>query len=182
MKPIQLPSVCVCAHATVANYYPGANAAALGYVERLCEAEAGWAESLISSGDTTASAAATCYRRPACVRAVRRANHLPADSRSGAVRRKSSTISSSAGWSASTTWMCWLASEEWEGAVPPVQSTARYRSAPAAGGIEVARELRVKLPDLGSRLTMALIFQLHGLSDGTSFVPCNYGHPVVACI
>ncbi|MCB2508693.1 hypothetical protein KQ717_15655, partial [Listeria monocytogenes] len=34
--------------ATFANYYPGANAAALGYVERLCEAEAGWAERLIS--------------------------------------------------------------------------------------------------------------------------------------
>ena len=27
------------------------------------------------------------------------------------------------------------------------------------------RELQVKLPDLKSRLTMALIFQLHGLSD-----------------
>ena len=48
MKPIQLPlSVRLRDDATFANYYPGANAAALGYVERLCEAEAGWAESLI---------------------------------------------------------------------------------------------------------------------------------------
>ena len=48
MKPIQLPlGVRLRDDATFANYYPGANAAALGYVERLCEAEAGWTESLI---------------------------------------------------------------------------------------------------------------------------------------
>lgn len=48
MKPVQLPlGVRLRDDATFANYYPGANAAALGYVERLCEAEAGWTESLI---------------------------------------------------------------------------------------------------------------------------------------
>lgn len=48
MKPIQLPlGVRLRDDATFANYYPGANAAALGYVERLCGAEAGWTESLI---------------------------------------------------------------------------------------------------------------------------------------
>ena len=48
MKPIQLPlGVRLRDDATFANYYPGANAAALGYVERLCEADAGWTESLI---------------------------------------------------------------------------------------------------------------------------------------
>ena len=40
MKPIQLPlGVRLRDDATFANYYPGANAAALGYVERLCEVE-----------------------------------------------------------------------------------------------------------------------------------------------
>lgn len=48
MKPIQLPlSVRLRDDATFANFYPGANAAALGYVERLCTTEAGWAENLI---------------------------------------------------------------------------------------------------------------------------------------
>ena len=48
MKPIQLPlGVRLRDDATFANYYPGANAAALGYVERLCEADAGWTDSLI---------------------------------------------------------------------------------------------------------------------------------------
>ena len=48
MKPIQLPlGVRLRDDATFINYYPGANAAALGYVERLCEADAGWTESLI---------------------------------------------------------------------------------------------------------------------------------------
>ena len=48
MKPVQLPlGVRLRDDATFANYYPGANAAALGYVERLCDADSGWAESLI---------------------------------------------------------------------------------------------------------------------------------------
>ncbi len=48
MKPIQLPlGVRLRDDATFKNYYPGTNAAALGYVERLCQADAGWTESLI---------------------------------------------------------------------------------------------------------------------------------------
>ncbi len=48
MNPLQLPlGVRLRDDATFANYYPGANAAALGYVERLCQADAGWTESLI---------------------------------------------------------------------------------------------------------------------------------------
>ena len=48
MKPIQLPlGVRLRDDATFANYYPGANAAALGYVERLCQPDAGWGDSLI---------------------------------------------------------------------------------------------------------------------------------------
>ena len=48
MKPIQLPlGVRLRDDATFANYYPGANAAALGYVERMCETDADWAENLI---------------------------------------------------------------------------------------------------------------------------------------
>lgn len=48
MKPVQLPlGVRLRDDATFANFYPGINAAAQGYVERLCEPEAGWVESLV---------------------------------------------------------------------------------------------------------------------------------------
>ncbi len=47
-KPVQLPlSVRLADHATFSNYYPGINAVALGYVERLCDLKVGWVESLI---------------------------------------------------------------------------------------------------------------------------------------
>ena len=55
MKPIQLPlGVRLRDDATFANYYPGANAAALGYVERLCEADAGWTEAVRAVSDLAA--------------------------------------------------------------------------------------------------------------------------------
>ncbi len=48
MKPVQLPlGVRLRDDATFANFYPGINAAAQGYVERLCEPEAGGVESLV---------------------------------------------------------------------------------------------------------------------------------------
>lgn len=48
MKPIQLPlGVRLRDDATFKNFYPGSNAVALGYVERLCQADAGWTENLI---------------------------------------------------------------------------------------------------------------------------------------
>ena len=48
MKPIQLPlGVRLRDDATFKNFYPGSNAVALGSVERLCQADAGWTENLI---------------------------------------------------------------------------------------------------------------------------------------
>ncbi|MGY8818503.1 MAG: DnaA ATPase domain-containing protein, partial [Pseudomonadales bacterium] len=48
MKPIQLPlGIRLRDDATFANFYPGANAAALGYVERVCSPAAGWSDELI---------------------------------------------------------------------------------------------------------------------------------------
>src|SRR5690606_14330101 len=47
MKPVQLPlGVRLRDDATFANYYPVATAAPHGYVERLCDADAGWTEKL----------------------------------------------------------------------------------------------------------------------------------------
>ena len=49
MTPLQLPlGVRLRDDATFANYYPGANAAALGYVERMCETDVGWAENQLN--------------------------------------------------------------------------------------------------------------------------------------
>jgi DnaA family protein len=67
MKPIQLPlGVRLRDDATFINYYPGANAAALGYVERLCEADAGWTESLIYLWGKQGVGRTTCCRPRAC--------------------------------------------------------------------------------------------------------------------
>lgn len=47
-KPTQLTlSINLTEDITFNNYYPGTNAAALGYVERLCDPHAAWVESLI---------------------------------------------------------------------------------------------------------------------------------------
>lgn len=48
MQPVQLPlAVRLRDDATFANFYPGANAAALGYVERLCQPQQQWIQSMI---------------------------------------------------------------------------------------------------------------------------------------
>ena len=48
MKPTQLSlGVRLRDDATFANYYPGANAVTLGYVEHACEAEDRWLDSLL---------------------------------------------------------------------------------------------------------------------------------------
>lgn len=66
--PIQLPlGVRLRDDATFINYYPGANAAALGYVERLCEADAGWTESLIYLWGKQGVGRSTCCRPPPIV-------------------------------------------------------------------------------------------------------------------
>ncbi|VFT64097.1 DNA replication initiation factor [Pseudomonas aeruginosa] len=62
--------------------------------------------------------------------------------------------------------MCWLASESGKRGLfhlfNRLRDTGRRLLLAAS---KSPRELQVKLPDLKSRLTMALIFQLHGLSD-----------------
>ena len=144
MKPIQLPlSVRLRDDATFANYYPGANAAALGYVERLCEAEAGWAESLIYLWGHD-GVGRSHLLQAACLRFEQfeeRTIYLPM---ADLVQYGPEIFDDLE--------QCELVCIDdldvlvgkrvGRGAVPPVQSTARYRSAPAAGGIEVARSCR----------------------------------------
>ncbi|ABR84526.1 MULTISPECIES: DnaA regulatory inactivator Hda [Pseudomonas aeruginosa group] len=168
MKPIQLPlSVRLRDDATFANYYPGANAAALGYVERLCEAEAGWAESLIYLWGHD-GVGRSHLLQAACLRFEQfeeRTIYLPM---ADLVQYGPEIFDDLE--------QCELVciddldvlvgKRNWEEGLfhlfNRLRDTGRRLLLAAS---KSPRELQVKLPDLKSRLTMALIFQLHGLSD-----------------
>lgn len=168
MKPIQLPlGVRLRDDATFANYYPGANAAALGYVERLCEAEAGWAESLIYlwGGDGVGR---SHLLQAACLRFEQRgeqAVYLPLaevaeygpellDGLDQAELLCLDDLDAVTGRA------------DWEEALFHLFN--RLRDAGRRLLLAAAtspRELPVQLPDLQSRLSLALVFQLQALSD-----------------
>lgn len=168
MTPIQLPlGVRLRDDATFANYYPGANAAALGYVERLCEAEAGWAESLIYlwGGEGVGR---SHLLQAACLRFEQRgesAVYLPLaevveygpallDNLEQCELVCLDDLDAVAGRS------------DWEEALFHLFNRLRdsgRRLLLAASSSP--RELPVQLADLQSRLTLALVFQLQSLSD-----------------
>ncbi len=168
MKPIQLPlGVRLRDDATFANYYPGANAAALGYVERMCETDADSAENLIYLWGA-ADVGRSHLLQAACLRMEQfggRAVYLPLD----AVAMYGPQLLDNLE-------QCDLVCIDgvdlvaghptWEEALFHLFNRLRdagrrlllSASAPP-------REVPIKLPDLKSRLTLALVFQLHGLTD-----------------
>ncbi|MFP6849574.1 MAG: DnaA regulatory inactivator Hda [Pseudomonas sp.] len=168
MTPIQLPlGVRLRDDATFANYYPGANAAALGYVECLCGADAGWAESLIYlwGGEGVGR---SHLLQAACLRFEQRgelavylplaevAEHGPAllDNLEHCELVCLDDLDAVAG------------RREWEEALFHLFNRLRdsgRRLLLAANASP--RELSIKLADLQSRLTLALVFQLQSLSD-----------------
>jgi DnaA family protein len=168
MRPIQLPlGVRLRDDATFANYYPGANAAALGYVERLCEAEAGWAESLIYLWGG-AGVGRSHLLQAACLRFEQLgepAVYLPLaelvehgpnmlDNLEQFELVCLDDLDAVAGLGV------------WEEALFHLFNRLRdsgRRLLLAASSSP--RELPVKLADLQSRLTLALVFQLQSLSD-----------------
>ncbi len=168
MKPIQLPlGVRLRDDATFANYYPGANAAALGYVERLCEADAGWTESLMYLWGSD-GVGRTHLLQAACLRFEQRgesAVYLPL---ADVVQLGPELLDNLE--------QCELVCLDdldaiagnavWEEALFHLFNRLRdsgRRLLLAAGA--APRELLVQLPDLKSRLTLALVFQLQTLSD-----------------
>ncbi len=168
MKPIQLPlGVRLRDDATFANYYPGANAAALGYVERLCEAEAGWTESLIYlwGGEGVGR---SHLLQAACLRFEQlgeRAVYLPLadvvqygpailDNLEQFELVCLDDLEAAAGQRA------------WEEALFHLFNRLRDSGRRLLLSANASpRELSIKLPDLKSRLTLALVFQLQALSD-----------------
>ena len=168
MTPIQLPlSVRLRDDATFANFYPGANAAALGYVERLCEADAGWTESLIYlwGGEGVGR---SHLLHAACIRFEQRdeqAIYLPMDELVHYGPEVFDNLE-----------QCELVCldgldalagrQEWEEGLFHLFNRLRDAGRKLLlSANKSPRELGIKLPDLKSRLTLALVFQLHGLSD-----------------
>ncbi|BAN50181.1 DnaA regulatory inactivator Hda [Metapseudomonas resinovorans] len=168
MTPIQLPlSVRLRDDATFANFYPGANAAALGYVERLCEADAGWTESLIYlwGGEGVGR---SHLLQAACLRFEQRdeqAIYLPMDELVHYGPEVFDNLE-----------QCELVClddlhalagrPQWEEGLFHLFNRLRDAGRKLLLSADKSpRELGIKLPDLKSRLTLALVFQLHGLSD-----------------
>ena len=168
MKPVQLPlGVRLRDDATFANYYPGANAAALGYVERLCEADAGWTESLIYLWGSD-GVGRSHLLQAACLRFEQRgeaAVYLPL----GEVADYGPELLDGLDQSEL---VCLddldavAGRADWEEALFHLFNRLRDSGRRLLLAASVSpRELSVQLPDLQSRLTLALVFQLHALSD-----------------
>ncbi|KII28757.1 MULTISPECIES: DnaA regulatory inactivator Hda [Pseudomonas] len=168
MKPIQLPlGVRLRDDATFINYYPGANAAALGYVERLCEADAGWTESLIYLWGKH-GVGRTHLLQAACLRFEQMgepAVYLPL---AELMDRGVEILDNLEQYEL----VCLddlqviAGKADWEEAMfhlfNRLRDSGRRLLIAAATS---PRELPVKLADLKSRLTLALIFQMRPLSD-----------------
>ncbi|MBB6342106.1 DnaA family protein [Pseudomonas fluvialis] len=168
MKPIQLPlGVRLRDDATFANYYPGANAAALGYVERLCEADAGWTDSLIYLWGA-AGVGRSHLLQAACLRFEQRDE--------AAVYLPLAEVADYGPELLDNLEQCELVClddleavagrADWEEALFHLFN--RLRDAGKRLLLAAAtspRELGVQLPDLQSRLTLALVFQLQELAD-----------------
>jgi DnaA family protein len=168
MQPIQLPlGIRLRDDATFANYYPGANAAALGYVERLCQPDAGWAENLVYLWGVE-GVGRSHLLQAACLRFERRGElavylplvelveHGPAvlDGLEGCQLVCLDELDAVAGHA------------DWEEALFHLFNRLRDAGRRLLLAADVApRVLPVQLPDLRSRLSLALVFQLQLLSD-----------------
>lgn len=168
MKPIQLPlGVRLRDDATFANYYPGANAAALGYVERLCDAYAGWAENLIYLWGNT-GVGRSHLLQAACLRFEQTgepALYLPLGE---VVMLGPELLDNLEQYEL----VCLddldaiAGKADWEEALFHLFNRLRDAGRRLLLSASAApRELGVQLPDLQSRLSLSLVFQLQELSD-----------------
>ena len=168
MKPIQLPlGVRLRDDATFINYYPGANAAALGYVERLCEADAGWTESLIYLWGKH-GVGRTHLLQAACLRFEQMgepAVYLPL---AELLDRGIEILDNLEQYEL----VCLddlqavAGRADWEEALFHLFNRLRDSGRRLLIAASTSpRELPIKLADLKSRLTLALVFQMRPLSD-----------------
>ena len=168
MKPTQLSlGMRLRDDATFANYYPGANAVTLGYVEHACETEDQWLDSVLYIWGT-AGVGRSHLLQAACLRVEERggrALYLPlADLAQHGPQLLDNVefcdlvclddLQAIAGL------------PDWEEALFHAFNRLRDSGKQLFIAADAApRELGIKLPDLQSRLSLALVFQLHELSD-----------------
>ncbi len=168
MKPVQLPlGIRLRDDATFSNFYPGINAAAMGYVERLCSPEAGWTDELIYLWGRNGSGRSHLLQA-ACLRMGERgepAVYLPLEEVAcyGPLILENleqfelvclDNLDAVAG------------NAVWEEALFHLFNRLRDSGRRLLLSATMApRELPVRLPDLRSRLTLALVLHLQMLSD-----------------
>lgn len=168
MKPTQLSlGMRLRDDATFANYYPGANAVTLGYVEHACDTEDQWIDSVLYIWGP-AGVGRSHLLQAACLRVEERggralylplaelAEHGPQllDNVEFCDLLCLDDIQAVAG------------RRHWEEALFHAFNRLRDAGKQLLIAANAApRELGVELPDLQSRLSLALVFQLHELSD-----------------
>ncbi len=168
MKPTQLSlGMRLRDDATFANYYPGANAVTLGYVEHACETEDQWLDSVLYIWGT-AGVGRSHLLQAACLRVEERggrALYLPLADLAQHGPQLLDNVE-----------FCDLVCLDdlqaiaglphWEEALFHAFNRLRDSGKQLLIAADAApRELGIKLADLQSRLSLALVFQLHELSD-----------------
>ncbi|MCJ8169288.1 DnaA regulatory inactivator Hda [Atopomonas sediminilitoris] len=168
MKPVQLPlGVRLRDDATFANFYPGINAAAQGYVERLCESDAGWVESLVylwgaQGVGRSHLLQAACHRLeqqgvPALYLPLAEVAAFAPDMLEGLEQFELVCLDGLE---------CVTGNEQWQEALFHLFNRLRDAGRRLLIAADVSpRELPLTLADLRSRLSQALVFQVHELSD-----------------
>ncbi len=168
MKPTQLSlGMRLRDDATFANYYPGANAVTLGYVEHACETEDQWMDSLLYIWGSAGSGRSHLLQA-ACLRVEERggrALYLPlAD-----LAKYGTQLLDNVEF---CDLVCLddiqavLGQPHWEEALFHAFNRLRDAGKQLLIAADASpRKLPIKLPDLQSRLSLALVFQLHELSD-----------------
>ena len=168
MKPTQLSlGMRLRDDATFANYYPGANAVALGYVEHACEAEDQWMDAVLYIWGS-AGVGRSHLLQAACLRVEERggrALYLPLAELSEYDPNVLDDVEA-------CDLLCLddiqavVGQAHWEEALFHAFNRLRDAGKQLLIAADAApRELSIKLPDLQSRLSLALVFQLHELSD-----------------
>ena len=168
MKPTQLSlGMRLRDDATFANYYPGANAVTLGYVEHACDTEDQWIDSVLYIWGP-AGVGRSHLLQAACLRVEERggrALYLPLAELAERGPQLLDNVE-----------FCPLlclddiqavaGQRHWEEALFHAFNRLRDAGKQLLIAANAApRELGVELPDLQSRLSLALVFQLHELSD-----------------
>ncbi len=168
MKPTQLSlGMRLRDDATFANYYPGANAVALGYVEHACEAEDQWMDGVLYIWGR-AGVGRSHLLQAACLRVEERggrALYVPLTETADYGPHLLDNVED-------CDLLCLddiqavVGQAHWEEALFHAFNRLRDAGKQLLITADAApRELPIFLPDLQSRLSLALVFQLHELSD-----------------